>query len=36
MSAEEIAIAKELSSRGIDVYLQMLHTDSKINIKQLI
>lgn len=36
MSAEEIAIAKELSSRGIDVYLLMLHTDSKINIKQLI
>lgn len=32
MSNEEIAIAKELADSGVNVYLQMLHTDAKLDI----
>lgn len=36
MSAEEVAVAKELVELGVNVYLQMLHTDAKLDISKSI
>ena len=36
MSLEEIEIVKDLIEKGISVYLQMLPSDSVVDIKKLI